>query len=175
VQLKHKRPPNLHHVVRSPEAVQVVISGRLVVDAEVGAARRPAAGVGALGAEAAVRVRARPPRRGPGLRRLGRLLLLLALPRCAVASRPRRGGRGACHVPRTDERVPVRRPPRRAGQAGAVFGDALGGRVVRLLRGHEVGRVVRRLGDVGVAVVVLAAPPEREPRGLQLPRQRRAR
>jgi hypothetical protein len=169
---KYKRPPILHLVTRSPETVQVVISDRLVVDAEVGAARRHPAGVGALGAEAAVRMRARP-RPRPCPRRLGRLL---ALPRRAVAPCARRGGCGARHVPRADERVPVRGPPRCARQAWAVLDAALGGRVVGL-RGHEPGRVVRRLGAPRVAfmVVVLAAPTEREPRGLRPPRQRRAR
>jgi hypothetical protein len=170
---KHKRPPILHRVTRSPQTVQIVVSDRLVVDAEVGAARRPPAEVGALGAEAAVLMRARP-RPRPGPRRLGRLLL--ALPRRAVAPRARRGGCGARHVPRADERVPVRGPPRCARQARAVLDAALSGRVVGL-RGHEPGRVVRRLGAPRVAfvVVVLAAPTEREPRGLRPPRQRRAR
>jgi hypothetical protein len=90
------------------------------------------------------------------------------LPRRAVASRPGRGRRGAGHVPRADEAVPVP-PPRRAGQA--VLVDALGGRGV-VGRGEPGRARLRRLRAPGVA----GAPPVREPRGLLLAAgERRAR
>jgi len=81
-----------------------------------------------------------------------------------VAPRPGRGGRGAGHVPRADERVavPLRAaaPPWRAGQAVL---DAPGRRGVV---GGAPGRALCCLGAPGVALA--GAPPEREPRGLLL-------